>query len=64
MNRRLIDQLADFLFAPTDQSQANLLKENHPHDRIVVTGNTSIDALYHTLAQKKSENQSVRKKSS
>ncbi|MGJ0739835.1 non-hydrolyzing UDP-N-acetylglucosamine 2-epimerase [Enterococcus casseliflavus] len=53
MNRRLIDQLADFLFAPTDQSQANLLKENHPHDRIVVTGNTSIDALYHTLAQKK-----------
>ena len=42
MNRRL-----------TDQSQANLLKENHPQDRIVVTGNTSIDALYHTLAQKK-----------
>ncbi|MEB8401592.1 UDP-N-acetylglucosamine 2-epimerase (non-hydrolyzing) [Enterococcus casseliflavus] len=53
MNRRLIDQLADFLFAPTDQSQANLLKENHSQDRIVVTGNTSIDALYHTLAQKK-----------
>ena len=53
MNRRLIDQLADFLFAPTDQSRANLLKESHPQDRIVVTGNTSIDALYHTLAQKK-----------
>ncbi|WP_440913597.1 non-hydrolyzing UDP-N-acetylglucosamine 2-epimerase [Enterococcus innesii] len=61
MNRRLIDQLADFLFAPTDQSRANLLKESHPQDRIVVTGNTSIDALYHTLAQKK-ERKPIREK--
>ncbi|MBO0460919.1 MULTISPECIES: non-hydrolyzing UDP-N-acetylglucosamine 2-epimerase [Enterococcus] len=53
MNRRLIDQLSDFLFAPTEQSQENLWKENHPKERILVTGNTSIDALYQTLEERK-----------
>lgn len=53
MNRRLIDQLSDFLFAPTEQSKENLCKENHPQERISVTGNTSIAALYHTLDQRK-----------
>lgn len=44
-NRKLTSQLASYHFAPTVQSQANLLKENVAQDKIVVTGNTVIDAL-------------------
>ena len=45
MNRSLIDRLADRLFAPTESARANLLAENLPAGRIVVTGNTVVDAL-------------------
>lgn len=45
MNRRLTSSLADLHFAPTPQAKANLLHEGVPADRIVVTGNTVIDAL-------------------
>ena len=45
MNRSVIDRLADGLFAPTDSARANLLKENLPAEKIVVTGNTVVDAL-------------------
>jgi UDP-N-acetylglucosamine 2-epimerase (non-hydrolysing) len=45
MNRSLIDRLADGLFAPTASARDNLLKENLPAEKIVVTGNTVIDAL-------------------
>lgn len=44
MNRRVVDAVGDWLFAPTDTSKANLLRENL-HGKIVVTGNTVIDAL-------------------
>ncbi|ABR88427.1 UDP-N-acetylglucosamine 2-epimerase [Janthinobacterium sp. Marseille] len=44
MNRRVIDVMSDFLFAPTISSRDNLLRENLG-GRIVVTGNTVIDAL-------------------
>ncbi|WDF83480.1 UDP-N-acetylglucosamine 2-epimerase (non-hydrolyzing) [Lacticaseibacillus pabuli] len=49
MNRQLTDVLADMYFAPTSQSKANLLKENHPEDEIYITGNTAIDALKQTV---------------
>lgn len=49
MNRQLTDVLSDLYFAPTNQSQANLLKENHPESQIFVTGNTAIDALDQTV---------------
>jgi UDP-N-acetylglucosamine 2-epimerase (non-hydrolysing) len=45
MNRSLVDRVADLLFAPTESARDNLLKENLPPDRIVVTGNTVVDAL-------------------
>ncbi len=45
INRQLISRLADLHFAPTEQSQNNLLKEGIPKDNIVLTGNTAIDAL-------------------
>lgn len=49
MNRQLTDVLADMYFAPTTQSRANLLQENHTADHIYVTGNTAIDALKQTV---------------
>ena len=44
-NRKLTTQLAAYHFAPTGQSRDNLLKENVAPDKIIVTGNTVIDAL-------------------
>jgi UDP-N-acetylglucosamine 2-epimerase len=44
-NRRLTAPLANLHFAPTGQSQANLLAENVPAHSVHVTGNTVIDAL-------------------
>lgn len=45
LNRRLISTIATLHFAPTATSRQNLLRECVPTDRIVVTGNTVIDAL-------------------
>jgi len=49
INRRLIDVISDFCFAPTDTARDNLLQEGIPQERIFVTGNTVIDALFMTL---------------
>ncbi|PZR42483.1 non-hydrolyzing UDP-N-acetylglucosamine 2-epimerase [Paraburkholderia fungorum] len=46
-NRKLTGVLAATHFAPTERARQNLLAENVPDDRIVVTGNTVIDALLH-----------------
>ena len=45
MNRVFADHASDLLFAPTETSRSNLLREGLPDDRIVVTGNTVVDAL-------------------
>lgn len=45
MNRRLTSVLADLHFAPTPHARDNLLREGTPRERVVVTGNTVIDAL-------------------
>jgi len=45
-NRRLTDLLAELYFAPTEQAAANLRKEGIEENRIFVTGNTVIDALF------------------
>lgn len=50
MNRRLTTQLADLHFAPSDGARQNLLHDNVAEERILVTGNTVIDALHHALA--------------
>ncbi|RSU11468.1 UDP-N-acetylglucosamine 2-epimerase (non-hydrolyzing) [Vagococcus acidifermentans] len=49
MNRQMTDVLADLYFAPTENGKKNLLATRHPEDRIVVTGNTVIDALQLTV---------------
>jgi UDP-N-acetylglucosamine 2-epimerase (non-hydrolysing) len=46
-NRKLTGSLAAVHFAPTERARQNLLAENVPEERIVVTGNTVIDALLH-----------------
>lgn len=46
MNRQLTGRIASYHFAPTPLSRQNLLDEGVPENRIFVTGNTVIDALY------------------
>jgi UDP-N-acetylglucosamine 2-epimerase len=45
VNRRLVTRLADLHFAPTARARDNLLREGVGCERILVTGNTGIDAL-------------------
>ncbi|PIE23855.1 MAG: UDP-N-acetylglucosamine 2-epimerase (non-hydrolyzing) [Planctomycetota bacterium] len=45
MNRSLVGRLADWHFAPTERSAANLRAEGISDESIYVTGNTVIDAL-------------------
>lgn len=45
-NRQLTGHLAMYHFAPTENSRQNLLREMVPENRIFVTGNTVIDALF------------------
>ncbi|HWK22015.1 MAG TPA: UDP-N-acetylglucosamine 2-epimerase (non-hydrolyzing) [Ureibacillus sp.] len=51
MNRQLTGVMADLHFAPTENSKANLLKENKKENLIFVTGNTAIDALKTTVRE-------------
>ena len=51
MNRRLTTALiADLHFAPTEEARGNLLREGIDPVRIMVTGNTVIDALLDAVA--------------
>jgi UDP-N-acetylglucosamine 2-epimerase (non-hydrolysing) len=49
MNRSLTGRLTDIHFAPTSQSRENLLAEGIADSKIIVTGNTVIDALHHGI---------------
>ena len=49
-NRRVTDVIADLLFAPTEDACRKLVAEGVRRDRIVVTGNTVIDALLATVS--------------
>ena len=53
INRVLATRLADLHFTPTNTSRDNLLREGVTSDRIFVTGNTVIDALYLALEKVK-----------
>ena len=46
MNRQITGRIATYNFAPTPLSKENLVKENVAEDKITVTGNSVIDALY------------------
>ena len=49
INRILTDHISDFLFAPTDIARNNLVKEGIQKNKIYVTGNTIVDAVYQNL---------------
>lgn len=46
MNRQITGRIAEYNFAPTPLSRQNLVEENISDEKISVTGNTVIDALY------------------
>jgi len=50
MNRRIVDVMSDLMFAPTPSSKERLAEETL-QGRVVVTGNTVIDALNLTAAR-------------
>jgi UDP-N-acetylglucosamine 2-epimerase (non-hydrolysing) len=54
-NRKLTAVLTSRHFAPTETSQANLLAEGIPASKIIVTGNTVIDALLDVVARLESD---------
>ena len=57
MNRQITGRIATYDFAPTPLSRENLLQESVGEDKITVTGNTVIDALYMVVDKiKKNEN--------
>ncbi len=46
INRILTDHIADQLYAPTPKSKEILIGEGIPKEKIFVTGNTIVDAVY------------------
>lgn len=62
MNRQVTGRIADYHFAPTEQSKQNLLVENIIDDSILITGNTVIDALLESTVKVNSiENPEIEK---
>lgn len=51
MNRSIVGRIADLHFAPTTTARACLRAENVAEDRILITGNTVIDALQEVVAK-------------
>lgn len=49
INRQITGRIADFHFAPTKASQLNLLNEGVKLNKILITGNTVIDALLESV---------------
>ena len=49
INRVLADHVSDCLFAPTGKAKENLLGEGIEENKIFVTGNTIVDAVYQNL---------------
>lgn len=55
MNRQITGRIAQYDFAPTPLSRKNLIAEGVADDKITVTGNTVIDALYWVVEKIKSD---------
>lgn len=55
MNRQITGRIATYNFAPTRLSYENLINENVPGEKIVITGNTVIDALQWVVGKIKAD---------
>ena len=55
INRIIADHVADQLYAPTETSWQNLVREGIVKEKITITGNTVVDAVQQNIeiAQKK-----------
>jgi UDP-N-acetylglucosamine 2-epimerase (non-hydrolysing) len=62
INRKLTGAIADRHYAPTEQAKRNLLAENVDGSRVVVTGNTVVDALL-WVSRRLDENRELRERS-
>ena len=51
MNRQVTGRIAEYDFAPTPLSRQNLLDEGVSEEKIIVTGNTVIDALHWVVGE-------------
>jgi len=49
INRIVADHISQILFAPTEKARGNLLYEGIKEEKIHVTGNTIVDAVYQNL---------------
>jgi UDP-N-acetylglucosamine 2-epimerase (non-hydrolysing) len=49
INRVVADHISDYLFAPTEQLRDILLGEGISDEKVFVTGNTVVDAVYHNI---------------
>ena len=56
INRRVAGLITRYHFAPTDKARDNLLAEGIAADRVMVTGNTVIDALLEVVGRLRQEN--------
>jgi UDP-N-acetylglucosamine 2-epimerase (non-hydrolysing) len=54
INRVIVDHISEYLFAPTEKAKQNLLNEGIPEEKIHVTGNTIVDAVYQHIELTKS----------
>ncbi len=57
MNRQITGRIATYHFAPTQLSCQNLLAEGTEQEKITITGNTVIDALYMVVDKIKSNSE-------
>ena len=62
LNRRVVDLVSTLYFAPTERSKVNLLREGVSQERIVVTGNTVVDALVSVAAMPFRRDESILKR--
>jgi UDP-N-acetylglucosamine 2-epimerase (non-hydrolysing) len=55
INRRVAGAISTIHFAPTETAKANLLKEGVPSSKVLVTGNTVVDALLDVVGTLRSD---------
>jgi UDP-N-acetylglucosamine 2-epimerase (non-hydrolysing) len=60
INRRLTSHIADIHFAPTQRNKKNLLSEGIAEKKIIITGNTVIDALLWVKQKIRTENKTYK----
>ena len=61
INRVLADHASDYLFAPTEKSCLLLLQEGISNEKVFITGNTVVDAVFQNLELSKNKTDALSK---